>query len=181
MDMKKSINIPIPSLPLVFATIFLCGSCHLLSNDRVKHAYLSFHSPPRLSFHEVPAVADRSNLLRLPSPTVDSVELVVTENNSSAEISEFPLTSYGEEDIDLEVLDGPETSETLPPSDPFVDFTIGGSEVDSTDQLIQLFENMERSGNTPLSASVNFIPPYATDTANFKIQSTSRYTRRARP
>ena len=181
MDMKKLHKMPNPSHPLLFAVIFLWGACHLFSNDSVRHAYLSFHSPPRLSFHEVPAVADRSNLLRLPALAVDSAELTVIEDNSSAEISEFPLTSYEEDDLDLKIIDDAEKSEILPPSDPFDDFTMGGAEVDSTDQLIQLFEDLERTGNTPLSASVNFIPPYATDTANFKVQSTSKYTRRARP
>jgi len=181
MDMKNTNNIPNPSVTLVFSLIFLCGACHLFSSDRTRHTYLSFHSPPRLSFHEIPAVADRSNLLRLGSPVSSNVELEIIEDNSSTELSEFPLTSYDEGNEEIKVSNESGPNDLIPPSDPFVDFSLGSTGVDSTDQLIQIFENLERSGNTPQSTTVNFIPPYTTDSANFKIQSTSRYTRRVRP
>jgi hypothetical protein len=149
-----------------------------LTAEVKKNCFLTFHSPPRLRFHEKPVSADRSNLLRLGDPVTQGIEVVADEGNVTTEIEDFPLTSYGEaKAVDEEPSEMPDL---LPPADPFIDYTLGSSSVDSTDQLIQLFENLEQSGNPSSRVSVNFIPPYSTDSGNFKVQSSASYTRRVR-
>ena len=71
---------------------------NLLSAQVKKSCFLTFHPPPKLHFHEVPAKADRFNLLTLGNPVSQSVDVVIVEDNSTAEVSEFPLTSYNDEE-----------------------------------------------------------------------------------
>jgi hypothetical protein len=171
---------------LTLSLTFLSGvlsdfdSSLTLSGEVKKNCFLSFHSPPKLRFHEVPATADRLNLLTLGDPVSKTVDEVILEDNESIEVSEFPLTSYGDDEKDLTVDDQPTNQDILPPADPFADYELGSSGVDSTDQLIQLFENLEKTGNSSSRVSVNFIPPYSTDSGNFKIESRASYTRRVR-
>jgi hypothetical protein len=177
MDMKNYIK---SGTLILFCFVLLQGSSPSIfaTTKKSNHGYLSFHAPPKLIFHEVPATADRSNLLRLGSPVSSVVEITFSEDNSSAEVSEFPLTSYDGEELPLTLN---ETTEVLPPADPFVDYTMESSNIDSTDQLIQIFENMEKSGRPSSRSTVNFIPPYTLDSGNFSIESRSSYTRRVRP
>jgi hypothetical protein len=128
----------------------------------------------------VPAKADRSNLLTLGNPVSRSADVVVVEDNSTAGVSEFPLTSYNDEETAPTNDETSDTQDFLPPADPFTDFEMGSAAVDSTDQLIQLFEDLEKSGNPSSRVSVNFIPPFSTDSGNFKVESRASYTRRVR-
>jgi len=181
MDMKKSHNFLKPSFSLVFSFIFLWAYSHLFSNERVGYTYLSFHSPPKLIFHEVPALADRTNLQMLGAPVANSIVEVTVDLNKTIETSEFPLTSYDENSAST-IEDEVGSPELLPPVDPFTDFSIDSSGVDSTDELIQIFENMNKSSDVSSSrTAVNFIPPYTLDSGNFKIESRANYTRRVRP
>ncbi len=181
MDMKKSHNILKPSFSLFFAIIFLCAYSHMFSNEKVRHSYLTFHSPPKLSFHEVPALADRTNLQMLGSPVSSTTVEVAVDLNNTVETSEFPLTSYDEKSASV-IEDDVNSLDILPPSDPFTDFSLDSSGVDSTDELIQIFENMDKSSDGSSSrTTVNFIPPYTLDSGNFKIESRTSYTRRIRP
>ena len=177
MDMKNYIKLGTVTL---FCFIFLQGSLPSIfaATKESNHGYLSFHAPPKLMFHEVPATADRSNLLRLGSPVSSVVEITFSEDNASAEVSEFPLTSYDGDELPPALND---TTDALPPSDPFIDYTMESSSIDSTDQLIQIFENMEKSGRPSSRSTINFIPPYTLDSGNFSIESRSSYTRRVRP
>ena len=181
MDMKNFTKL----LTLLFFScsfLNMVGASSLLAiNIEARGGYLSFHAPPKLRFHDVPATADRSNFLRLGSPDSEVIEVVLVEDNASSEVSEFPLTSYDGEDLTGSFDETPVTLDTLPPADPFVDYSMESSGIDSTDQLIQIFENMEKSGKPASQTSVNFIPPYTLDSGNFRIESRSSYTRRVRP
>ena len=181
MDMKNYTKLV---TLLFFSCSFLSSvgaSSLLASSIEARGGYLSFHAPPKLRFHEVPTTADRSNLLRLGSPATEAIEIVLVEDNASSEVSEFPLTSYDGEDLTDSFNETPDTLDTLPPADPFVDYSMEPSGIDSTDQLIQIFESMENSGRPASQTSVNFIPPYTLDSGNFQIESRSSYTRRVRP
>ena len=168
------------SLTLLFGELSKIDSSMTLAGEVKKNCFLSFHAPPKLRFHEVPATADRLNLLTLGSPVSEEGGEVILEDNVTTEISEFPLTSYGDDENEPIVEDQPTNQDILPPADPFADYELGNSGVDSTDQLIQLFENLEKSENPSSRVSVNFIPPYSTDSGNFKIKSRASYTRRVR-
>ena len=180
MDMKIKKFFVLLSLPLLFGGLSSFDSSLSLAGEVKKNCFLSFHAPPKLRFHEAPATADRSNLLTLGDPASQAVDDVILEDNESAEVSEFPLTSYGDEENEPIIGNQPTNQDFLPPVDPFTDYELGSSGVDSTDQLIQLFENLEKSGNPSSRVSVNFIPPYSTDSGNFKIESRASYTKRAR-
>lgn len=152
-----------------------------LSAKIKKNCFLTFHAPPKLRFHESPAVADRSNLLMLGDPVSNVTEVSLSEKNSTAELGDFPLTSYNEVENESAITEQTELQDLLPPADPFDNYSLGSSSVDSTDQLIELFENLEKSGTQPSRVSVNFIPPFSTDNGNFTIESRASYTRRVRP
>jgi hypothetical protein len=156
--------------------------CHtVLCADVVKkNCYLAFHAPPKMRFHEAPVTADRLNLHTLGQPVSRSSDIEVAESNATTEVSEFPLTSYGNEDVDPAPTGRVDGETFIPPSDPFVEYDYGSSSVDSTDELIQLFENLDKSNNPSSRVSVNFIPPYSTDSGNFKIDSRATYKRRVR-
>ena len=180
MDMKiKKFFVLLSSL-LLGGGISSFDSSLSLAGEVKKNCFLSFHAPPKLRFHETPATADRLNLLTLGTPASQTVDEVVLEDNETAEVSDFPLTSYGDGENVPIVEDQSTNQDGLPPVDPFTDYELGSSGVDSTDQLIQLFENLEKSGNSSSRVSVNFIPPYSTDSGNFKIESRASYTKRTR-
>jgi len=124
--------------------------------------------------------ADRLNLLTLGNPLPTQVEGTAGEANSTTEVSKFPLTSYGDDDSAAEINNDTDIQDPLPPSDPFIGLELESTGVDSTDQLIQLFENLEKSGNPSSRVSVDFIPPYSTDSGNFRLESSASYKRRVR-
>ena len=180
MDMKNIKYLLLLSTVGLFFELPSNDSRSVLSAEVKKNCFLSFHSPPRLRFHEVPAKADRSNLLMLGNPISHNNNDPIVEENATSEAEEFPLTSYGEDEFEPTNDKRNDDLDFLPPSDPFVDYDASSLSVDSTDQLIQLFEDLEKSGNSSPNVSVNFIPPYSTDNGNFKIESRSSYIRRAR-
>ena len=63
MDMKNIKYLLLLSTVGLFFELPSNDSRSVLSAEVKKNCFLSFHSPPRLRFHEVPAKADRSNLL----------------------------------------------------------------------------------------------------------------------
>ena len=180
MDMNMNKLLLLLSFIVALSGLAPCQTILSLSAEVKKSCFLTFHAPPKLRFHEVPATADRSNLLRLGTPVSQTFEVTKDEDNATSKVEEFPLTSYGEDaDVSASGKDS-DGLDFLPPADPFTDYNLGDSSVDSTDQLIQLFENLEKSGNPSSRVSVNFIPPYSTDSGNFKVQSRASYTRRVR-
>jgi hypothetical protein len=180
MDMKITKFLILFSIIGLILGLFLRESPVLLSGQVKKSCYLAFHSPPKLNFHEVSPSADRLNLLTLGNPLTTQVQGTADEANSTTEVSEFPLTSYGDDDSAAEINNDTDMQDPLPPSDPFIGFELESTGVDSTDQLIQLFENLEKSGNPSSRVSVDFIPPYSTDSGNFRLESSASYKRRVR-
>lgn len=180
MDMKITKFLILLSVSGPVLGLFPSDPSNLLSAQVKKSCFLTFHPPPKLHFHEVPAKADRFSLLTLGNPVSQSVDVVIVEGNSTTEVSEFPLTSYNDEETVPASDETTDAQDFLPPADPFTDFEMDSAGVDSTDQLMQLFENLEKSGNPSSRVSVNFIPPFSTDSGNFKIESRASYTRRVR-
>ena len=95
MDMKITKFLILLSASGSVLGLFPSDLPNLLSAQVKKSCFLTFHPPPKLHFHEVPAKADRFNLLTLGNPVSQSVDVVVVEDNSTAEVSEFPLTGSG--------------------------------------------------------------------------------------
>ena len=180
MDIKFTKLLTLPCLTFLFLGLFPIESSHSLSGQVKKNCFLAFHSPPPLRFHEVAETADRSNLLTLGKPVSQNFEINIVDGNKSVQVNEFPLTSYGDDENESSSDILPDNHNFLPPADPFSEFGIGDSNIDSTDQLIELFENLEKSGSSSSRVTVNFIPPYSSDSGNFRIQSSSSYIRRNR-
>ena len=180
MDMKFTKLLTLPYLTALCLGLFPIESFHSLFGQVKKNCFLAFHSPPPLRFHETAEAADRSNLLTLGKPVSQNFEVNIVDGNKSAQVNEFPLTSYGDDanDSSSDIL--PDNLNFLPPADPFSEYNLGDSNIDSTDQLIELFENLEKTGNPSSRVTVNFIPPYSSDSGNFRIQSSSSYMRRNR-
>ena len=145
MDMKFTKLLTLPSLTALLIGLFPPESPHSLFGQVKKNCFLAFHSPPPLRFHEIAEAADRSNLLILGKPVSQNFEVNIVDGNKSAQVNEFPLTSYGDDTNDSSSDTLPDNVNFLPPFDPFSEYNLGDSNIDSTDQLIELFENLEKT------------------------------------
>ncbi len=158
---------------------------------KISKGYLSFHSPPKLRFAKLPIEADRSSLLLLSNSDL-SVEMnEIPENNTSSD-SDFPIISYtDEENNESAIYSIPSDSSAesasidslpiLPPADPFLtpqDDPL--SSVNTTDELMRVFEKSDSSSNPRVPGGFQFFPPFTVDRGNLTIGSKATYTRKQR-
>lgn len=153
--------------------------------------YLTFRSPPRLSFGTSQPRADRMNLLRLGTP-VNSIPVVEQANESSLDETGFPLISYEEDSNTTAIYQIPQSEPSpvsveepstnlLPPADPFVSSQDKTFEsINSTDELMKLFENDSQINGSRKPSGFQFLPPYTIERGNMIMKSKATYTRKAR-
>ena len=142
--------------------------------------YLSFKSPSSLRFASVPMEVDRLKLI--PLDTERSSQNSVNEVDSNeTETAEFPIVTYSTETEKTKVMPTVITplsssSDSLPLADPFEG--VSGSRVGTTDELLNVFEEM--NVDYPDSIRLNtipFIPPYTVAPDNLKIGTKATYRR----
>ena len=156
-------------------------------NDRIK--YLNYMMPKNLRFSQPEIVADRGNLLPIKIITVKTQLPVVdiSENNVSSS-PDFPIISY---ESSLPDENSPEITssddqlineasvlkEPLPLADPFEE--ISKSSINSTDELLNVFEQSNISSNSISGERVliPFIPPNSSMPDNLKLSNRSIYRR----
>ncbi len=161
----------------------------LPEDQPARKGYLTFHSPPKLLYHEITPTADRRKLLYLAekSPSPAEIKPVAV---SPADDEAFPLVNYNEDrnnsipsyDIPLKKEEALQvTSENaLPPIDPFLPVDTTGPNLNNTDELIQILEANAESPSRSLNSRVEFVPPYTIDGGNMIMESKSKYERRVR-
>ena len=160
----------------------------LPEDQPVRKGYLSFHSPPKLLYHEITPTANRRKLLYLteikPLPA-ESKSVSVSPTDEA-----FPLVNYNEDrnnsiptyNIPLKKEEALQVSseDSLPPIDPFLPLDPTGPNLNNTDELIQILEANAESPSRSINPRVEFVPPYTIDGGNMIMESKSKYERRVR-
>jgi len=126
-------------------------------------------------------IADRRVLLSL--PTLPTAPQPVVEQNASKQ-PQIPLIAYGQDEIPT--FEDPGTIPTtngstnegvpiLPAPDPFSEDEASSS-IDSTDDLLNLFEqsNKNQTINTGYNM-ISFIPPFTSAPDNLRVESSANY------
>jgi hypothetical protein len=135
--------------------------------------YLTFKSPPSLRFTPVPLAVDR--MLLISPSTPEPKASPKKEDNASAE-PDFPIVTYSTEPESNVPAFIPQTpSNSLPMADPFEG--VSGTKVGSTDELLNVFEDMKVDSRTVRVNAIPFIPPYTVAPDNLKIGTKSTYRR----
>ena len=188
--MENSINSNIKtSLIAVFPLLFLANlsfgfveTKRFDANPPPRAKYLVNSRPSVLQYADPVVIADRRVLLSLASPTTQTPAPSLDQN--STQTSSIPLIAY--EDDKMPSLNGSGNSAPnvdnisnsepiLPPPDPFNDNATGGN-LNSTDDLLDLFEQTSR--NRSVSSGYNvipFIPPFTSAPDNLRVETRASY------
>jgi hypothetical protein len=149
--------------------------------------YLAFSQPPTLRYESSPLPVDRRKLILPPSAIVVTTTLNQEVNATSSDGNDFPLIAFNDDNSSYQVKSKPMAPRnipllappvSLPLTDPFED--VGALGIDSTDELLEVFESS--SLNTPRSSMQNipFVPPYTVAPDNLRVTTRSTYQRRQR-
>lgn len=151
--------------------------------------YLAFTKPINFRYGISPAKVDRTKLIM--PPTIQIVTTTVEkETNSSivsSETNDFPLLPFQDDNSSsgtyMPSLNFPNIPNIAPPvglplTDPFEEVNSLG--IDSTDELLEVFESS--SMRTPRSSMQNipFVPPYTVAPDNMRVTNKATYQRRQR-
>ena len=150
----------------------------------IKLGYLSSQAPPKLRFHELRPSANRKVLHRL--QTIKTPEVIEAPAPVAPEAA-FPSIEFDEPDTnasyEIPLNEGAGLSsdgDDLPPTDPFIDAYLPDSNLNNTDELMQILENQSGKGSNKNYLGAEFTPPYTLESGNMLLQSESKYTRRVR-
>jgi len=143
--------------------------------------YLVNTRPHTLRYADSVVIADRRLLLSL--PTLTTTPQPVVEQNATKQ-PEIPLIAYGQDEVpafenpaSTLTTDGniKEGSPILPAPDPFSEDEASSS-IDSTDDLLNLFEQSNK--NQTINSGYNmipFIPPFTSAPDNLRVESSASY------
>ena len=147
--------------------------------------YLVNTRPATLRYADPVVVADRKVLLSLSN--IASTPAPMVEQNATKQ-PDIPLIAYEQDEISITSnpsfnpnLPAVNTSEmmgddtVLPAPDPFDESGVSGN-IDSTDDLLNLFEQTSRSQNIrPGYNAIPFIPPFTSAPDNLRVESRASY------
>lgn len=151
--------------------------------------YLAFTKPITFRYGISPAKVDRTKLIM--PPTLQIVSTTVEDESNSSSLSsqtnDFPLLPFQDANASLgSNLTSPNFPSIpniappveLPLTDPFEEINSLG--IDSTDELLQVFESS--SMRTPRTSMQNipFVPPYTVAPDNMRMTNKATYQRRQR-
>jgi hypothetical protein len=135
--------------------------------------YLSFNAPPSLRYIPVPLAADRSNLISTDKKPTKSAP--PKDSNASSK-PDFPIVTYTTEPQAKSPSFIPQSAgSSLPLADPFEG--VSRTNVGSTDELLNVFEDMKVDSRTVRVNAIPFIPPYTVAPDNLKIGTKATYRR----
>ena len=135
--------------------------------------YLSFNAPPSLRYTPIPLKADRTNLI---SPYRKLTKPVLTKDSNATPAPDFPLVTYSTEPQAKAPSFIPQPAgSSLPLADPFEG--VSNANVGSTDELLNVFEDMKVNSRTVRVNAIPFIPPYTVAPDNLKIGTKATYRR----
>ena len=149
--------------------------------------YLAFTKPITLSYGTTALPVDRRKLIMPPSVVVVTTTVKEETKSASAPVQgDFPLLPY--QDANSSSPSSPTASYrnipmvappvSLPLSDPFQETNSLG--VDSTDELLEVFESSMISPPRSRMQDIPFVPPYTIAPDNMRVTSKATYQRRQR-
>ena len=146
--------------------------------------YLAFSQPDKLRYSALPAEVDRRKLL-MPSDMKLATITVVVQTDENASVStkpDFPLIGGNEGNSSSKPVQKPllttnmvNPSPVLPLSDPFG--SINSSSINSTDELLQVFESSDFESPRGRMQNIPFVPPYTISPDSMRITNRATYKR----
>ncbi len=151
--------------------------------------YMAFSKPVNLRYGLSPLPVDRKKLIMPPTVTVSSNTVKIDENQSVSDSdNDFPLLSYDDNNVTTKVVPVTRNApiqaipqiapSNLPLTDPFADINSLG--IDSTDQLLEVFENSNLRAPRSSMQDIPFVPPYTVAPDNMRVTNRATYQRRQR-
>lgn len=147
-----------------------------------REKYLAFKPPVALRYAPVPLEADRLNLIRL-DLSINTTSTPPEEDSNQSDEPDFPVVTYSTEDDILEnsipsMLPQSPPPNSLPLADPFEG--VSGMDVGSTDELLNVFDELKVDSRTVRMNNIPFIPPYTVAPDNLKVGTKATYRRVSR-
>jgi len=150
--------------------------------------YLAFAKPSTLRYGTSPLPVDRRKLIVTPISQI-TVTTVIQENNASVKSTEtgFPLYPVADTNSSSPIrptaklfqnLPNVAPPVALPLSDPFEEVNSLG--INSTDELLQVFESSTFPSPRSNIQDIPFVPPYTVAPDNMRVSSGATYQRRQR-
>ena len=145
--------------------------------ERLK--YLSFKPPVSLRYEPVPLEVDRLNLVPLDLTNTKPSAPKAEDSNQSDE-PEFPVVTYSTDpeeikDVMPDSLLQISPSNEIPLADPFEG--LSGADVGTTDELLNVFEDLRTNSRGVRMNPIRFIPPYTVAPDNLKVGTKATYRR----
>lgn len=178
-NLKKSLT---HLLFLLFIPIVCAGFIETKRFDAKpvpRSKYLRFVKPPVLQFSDPVVKADRRMLLSLSIPSSNPNVSNFSPSNDSNSTPEIPVIAYeddqimpGEDIISPTTI--PQSESILPSADPF-DESASNPALDSTDDLLDIFEQDGPHDTRLHYNAIPFIPPFTSAPDNLKIESKASY------
>lgn len=147
-----------------------------------REKYLAFKPPVALRYKPVPLEADRLNLIRL-DLTMTTTSTPTNADSNQTDEPDFPVVTYS---TDKDMLKDPVPSmlpqspppNSLPLADPFEG--VSGMDVGSTDELLNVFDELKIDTRSVRMNAIPFIPPYTVAPDNLKVETKATYRRVSR-
>ncbi|MDG1326597.1 MAG: hypothetical protein P8P49_12600 [Opitutales bacterium] len=150
--------------------------------------YVAFTKPITLRYGTSTLPVDRRKLIM---PPTSQVAVTITEKESNSSVStqanDFPLINSEESSNDTPNRPAVELFEnmpsvappvSLPLTDPFQE--VGSMGIDSTDELLEVFETSTLTTPRSRMQAIPFVPPYTIAPDNMRITNKATYQRRQR-
>lgn len=148
--------------------------------------YLAFTKPVTLTYGSSPLPVDRRTLILPPTINIVTTTLTMESNSTNRSVSNTsPETLSNIENPPLEErpplvlfqnIPAVAPPVSLPLSDPFEEVSSVG--IDSTDELLDVFESSSFSSPRGNVQDIPFVPPYTVAPDNMRITTRSTYQRR---
>lgn len=146
--------------------------------------YLTFSQPDELRYSALPLEVDRRKLLMPSDMRLAAVTVIVqTDENASVSMKpDFPLIGGNDGNSSTAPVPKPllasnlvNPNPVLPLSDPFG--SINSSAINSTDELLQVFESSDFESPRGRMQNIPFVPPYTISTDSMRITNRATYKR----
>ena len=147
-----------------------------------REKYLAFRPPVALRYKPIPLDADRLNLIRLDQSST-TTSTPSNEDSNQTDEPEFPVVTYSTDKDILKdsipsMLPQSPPPNSLPLADPFEG--VSGMDVGSTDELLNVFDELRVDSRSVRMNPIPFIPPYTVAPDNLKVGTKATYRRVSR-
>jgi hypothetical protein len=149
--------------------------------------YLAFTKPINLRYGISPLKVDRTKLIMPPTIQIVTTTVKTEDNSSISSTSDYPLLPFEDDNssssapmppVKFSNIPNIAPPARLPLTDPFEDLNSIG--IDSTDELLEVFESSSMRAPRTSMQNIPFVPPYTVAPDNMRVTNKATYTRRQR-